>query len=164
MPDPPRSGCQARCLELWCRTRNVRHHSHSRGHVIDHVSVPVRDLASASAFYESVLSPLGYAKLVTRPGTIGFGKKYPEVWLNLRPDLASPAANPGGHIALRAPGEAAVRAFHAAALAGGGASAGEPGPRQAAMTTYFGAFILDPDGNKLEALSFPAAKSPAPAS
>ena len=51
--------------------------------------------------------------------------------------------------------EEAVRAFHAAALAGGGRCAGEPGPRQAAMTTYFGAFILDPDGNKLEALSFP---------
>ena len=66
-------------------------------------------------------------------------------------------ANPGGHIALRAASEAAVRAFHAAALAEGGACAGEPGPRQAAMTTYFGAFILDPDGNKLEAVSFPNA-------
>ena len=67
------------------------------------------------------------------------------------------AANPGGHVALRAGSEEAVRAFHAAALAGGGRCDGEPGPRQAAMTTYFGAFILDPDGNKLEALSFPRA-------
>jgi hypothetical protein len=60
-------------------------------------------------------------------------------------------------VALRAGSEEAVRAFHAAALAGGGSSDGEPGPRQAAMTTYFGAFVLDLDGNKLEALSFPAA-------
>jgi catechol 2,3-dioxygenase-like lactoylglutathione lyase family enzyme len=125
--------------------------------MIDHVSVPVRDLAAAGAFYERLLGPLGYAKLVTRPGTIGFGKKYPELWLNARADMAPAASNPGGHIALRAASEAAVRAFHTAALAGGGACAGEPGPRQAAMTTYFGAFILDPDGNKLEAVSFPPA-------
>ena len=123
--------------------------------VIDHVSVPVRDLDRAGAFYERLLAPLGYARLVTRPGSIGFGKKYPELWLNLRPGMASAPANPGGHIALRAASEEAVRAFHAAALAGGGASDGEPGPRPAAMTTYFGAFILDPDGNKLEAVSFP---------
>ena len=125
--------------------------------MIDHVSVPVRDLAAAGAFYERLLGPLGYAKLVARPGTIGFGKKYPELWLNARADMAPAASNPGGHIALRAASEAAVRAFHTAALAGGGACAGEPGPRQAAMTTYFGAFILDPDGNKLEAVSFPPA-------
>jgi catechol 2,3-dioxygenase-like lactoylglutathione lyase family enzyme len=123
--------------------------------MIDHVSVPVRDLAAAGAFYERLLAPLGYARLVERPATIGFGKKYPELWLNLRAELAPAPADPGGHIALRAAGEEAVRAFHAAALAGGGASDGEPGPRQAAMTTYFGAFIRDPDGNKLEAVSFP---------
>jgi catechol 2,3-dioxygenase-like lactoylglutathione lyase family enzyme len=123
--------------------------------MIDHVSVPVRDLAAAGAFYERLLSSLGYAKLVARPGSIGFGKKYPELWLNARSDLAPASANPGGHIALRAASEDAVRAFHAAALAEGGRCAGEPGARQAAMTTYFGAFILDPDGNKLEALSFP---------
>ena len=123
--------------------------------MIDHVSVPVRDLAVAGVFYERLLGPLGYAKLVERPGSIGFGKKYPEVWLNARAELAPAAADPGGHVALRAGSEEAVRAFHAAALAGGGRCAGEPGRRQAAMTTYFGAFILDPDGNKLEALSFP---------
>jgi catechol 2,3-dioxygenase-like lactoylglutathione lyase family enzyme len=123
--------------------------------MIDHVSVPVRDLAAAGVFYERVLVPLGYTKLVERPASIGFGKKYPELWLNLRKDMASAPANPGGHIALRAASEEAVRAFHAAALASGGTDAGEPGPRQAAMTTYFGAFILDRDGNKLEVLSFP---------
>jgi catechol 2,3-dioxygenase-like lactoylglutathione lyase family enzyme len=123
--------------------------------MIDHVSVPVRDLTTAGAFYERVLAPLGYAKLVERAGAIGFGKKYPELWLNLRKDMTPAPANPGGHIALRAASEDAVRAFHAAALATGGSSDGEPGPRQAAMTTYFGAFILDRDGNKLEAVSFP---------
>ena len=124
--------------------------------MIDHVSLAVRDLSAAAAFYERLLAPLGYAKLLERGTTVGFGKKYPELWLNLRPGMASAPANPGAHVALRARSEEAVRAFHAAALAAGGASDGEPGPRQAAMTTYFGAFILDPDGNKIEAVSFPA--------
>ena len=125
--------------------------------MIDHVSLAVRDLAASAAFYERLLAPLGYRKLVERPATVGFGKKYPELWLNVRADMAPAPSNPGAHVALRAASEDAVRAFHAAALAGGGASDGEPGPRQAAMTTYFGAFILDPDGNKLEAVSFPVA-------
>jgi catechol 2,3-dioxygenase-like lactoylglutathione lyase family enzyme len=115
----------------------------------------VRDLARAAAFYERVLATLGYTRLVERPAAVGFGKRYPELWLNLRADMGTAPDNPGAHVALRAAGEEAVRAFHAAALSGGGASAGEPGPRQAAMTTYFGAFIFDPDGNKIEAVSFP---------
>ena len=122
--------------------------------MIDHVSVPVRDLARAGAFYESVLTPLGLARLVERDATIGFGKSYPEFWVNLR-DWIPQTSDPGSHICLRAPSEEAVRAFHAAALANGGADQGPPGPRQAAFTTYFGAFILDPDGNKLEAVTFP---------
>lgn len=123
--------------------------------MIDHVSVPVRDLAAGAAFYAAVLAPLGYARLVERPETVGFGKKYPEFWLNLRRDLAPGPDNPGAHVALRAASEEAVRAFHAAALATGGSSEGDPGLRQAAMTAYYGAFIRDPDGNKIEALTFP---------
>jgi catechol 2,3-dioxygenase-like lactoylglutathione lyase family enzyme len=124
--------------------------------MIDHVSIAVRDLGRSAAFYERLLAPLGYAKLVDRPASVGFGKRYPELWLNLRADMGPAPTNPGAHVALRAASEDAVRSFHAAALAGGGASDGKPGPRQAAMTTYFGAFVLDPDGNKLEAVSFPA--------
>jgi catechol 2,3-dioxygenase-like lactoylglutathione lyase family enzyme len=123
--------------------------------MIDHVSVPVRDLVASTAFYEHVLAPLGYVKLVERPATVGFGKKYPEFWLNLRSDLAPGPSNPGAHIALRAASEDAVRAFHATAVEMGGVSDGDPSPRQAAMTTYFGAFICDPDGNKIEAVAFP---------
>jgi catechol 2,3-dioxygenase-like lactoylglutathione lyase family enzyme len=123
--------------------------------VIDHVSVPVRDLATAIRFYERVLAPLGYTRLVERPGTAGFGKRYPEFWLNVRADLAPSPPNPGAHIALRAATEDAVRAFHAAALEMGGASDGEPRSRPAAMTAYYGAFIRDLDGNKIEAVWFP---------
>jgi catechol 2,3-dioxygenase-like lactoylglutathione lyase family enzyme len=123
--------------------------------VIDHVSIAVSDLARSGAFYESVLAPLGLAKLVDRaPATVGFGKKYPEFWLNARDSLAPQPETTGIHVCLRAPSESAVREFHAAALAQGGKTAGDPGPRQAAFTTYFGAFVFDPDGNKIEAVFF----------
>jgi catechol 2,3-dioxygenase-like lactoylglutathione lyase family enzyme len=121
--------------------------------MIDHVSIPVRDLAASAAFYERVLESLGYKRLAERPATVGFGKKYPELWLNLRPEMPADA-NPGTHVALRAASQEAVRAFHAAALAGGGTSDGEPGARQAALTGYYGAFIRDPDGNRIEAVTF----------
>ena len=124
--------------------------------MIDHVSIAVGDLDRAAAFYEKVLAPLGLDRLVTRERTVGFGKRYPEFWLNLRENHRADTDDPGAHICLRAPDAAAVSAFHAAALAGGGSDSGSPGSRQAAMTTYFGAFIRDPDGNKIEAVTFPA--------
>ncbi len=123
--------------------------------MIDHVSVAVSDIARSAAFYEAVLAPLGLAKVVDLSrATVGFGKKYPEFWLNAREGLAPQPETTGIHICLRAPSEEAVREFHAAALARGGRTAGDPGPRQAAFTTYFGAFLFDPDGNKIEAVYF----------
>lgn len=125
--------------------------------MIDHISIAVRDLAASAAFYAHVLEPLGLTKMVERPGMVGFGRKYPEFWLNARPGMARQPDNPGAHVALRAPSEEAVTEFHTRALARGAVSDGAPGPRPAAMTSYFGAFILDPDGNKIEAMFFPKA-------
>ena len=125
--------------------------------MIDHVSLAVSDLGASAAFYARVLAPLGYARMVAREATVGFGKKYPELWLNARPGMAAQAPGTGAHVALRAPSEDAVRAFHATALLAGGRCDGPPGLRPAAMTTYYGAFILDPDGNKIEALCFSGA-------
>ena len=122
--------------------------------MIDHASIPVRDLAAAAAFYDAVLEPLGMRRLAERPRTIGFGSRYPEFWLNLRAGLEMPADS-GHHVCLRSRSEGAVQRFHAAALAGGGRCGGAPGPRQGEMTAYYGAFILDPDGNKVEAVTFP---------
>jgi len=123
--------------------------------MIDHVSVAVCDIARSTAFYEAVFAPLGLAKLVPAEKMVGFGKRFPEFWLNARPGIAPQPETTGTHICLRAPSEDAVRAFHAAALANGGKDAGAPGPRQAAFTAYFGAFVFDPDGNKIEAVNFP---------
>ena len=123
--------------------------------MIDHISVAVRDISKAAQFYERVLAPLGLVRLVDRGASVGFGKAYPEVWLNLREGLAAVSETTGIHIALRARDEDAVRAFHSTALEMGGRDGGAPGPRQAAMTTYYGAFIFDLDGNKIEAVNFP---------
>lgn len=125
--------------------------------MIDHISVPVRDLTAGADFYEKVLAPLGYRRLVEREDTVGFGKRYPEVWLNLRSGRAPEPTGNGYHLCLRARSEAVVREFFDAALAAGGVSAGEPGPRQAAMTGYYAAFVEDADGHRIEAATFPDA-------
>lgn len=79
--------------------------------MIDHVSLPVSDLARAVPFYERVFAPLGLTKLVTRPAMVGFGKTYPEVWINLRPGMSQQPADCGAHICLRARSAAEVDAF-----------------------------------------------------
>ena len=122
--------------------------------MIDHVSIAVSDLAASADFYETLLATIGLTRLVDREATVGFGKTYPEFWLNARPGKAPEPAGTGTHICLGARSREAVDAFFAAALAAGGTSDGEPGPRQGAMTEYYGAFILDPEGNKIEAVTF----------
>ena len=122
--------------------------------MIDHVSVPVRDLAAATRFYEAVLGALGSTALERRPATVGFGKQYAEFWINLRGDLQPASANSGAHVCFRARSTELVDAFHAAALSHGGASDGAPGLRPQHGEGYYAAFIRDPDGNRIEAVTF----------
>jgi len=119
--------------------------------MIDHVSITVSDLANATAFYEKLLGALGYTKLHEDEGTTGFGKKYPEFWLNLR--IGEPAPS-GTHVALRARCIDAVKTFYTAALAHGGSCDGQPGLRENYAPGYYAAFIRDADGNRIEAVSF----------
>jgi predicted lactoylglutathione lyase len=122
--------------------------------MIDHVSIPVRDLESSARFYECVLAPLGYIKREARPATVAFGKKYSEFWINLRPGLTRASAGNGAHVALRAANRQAVDAFHAAALSAGGTSDGAPDFRPQHGEGYYAAFIQDLDGNRVEAVTF----------
>jgi catechol 2,3-dioxygenase-like lactoylglutathione lyase family enzyme len=124
--------------------------------MIDHVSVGVSDLERSARFYELALAPLGLSRLVARPATIGFGKKYPEFWINLRAGMTPVAPESGVHVCLRAKSPAAVDAFHAAALNAGGGSDGVPGLRPHDRVRYYAAFVIDPDGNRIEAVTFPA--------
>jgi catechol 2,3-dioxygenase-like lactoylglutathione lyase family enzyme len=124
--------------------------------MIDHLSVGVADLDRAARFYEAAFATLGLTRLVSRPGAIGFGRNYPEFWINLRPGMARVAPESGVHICFRAKTIAEVDAFHAAALAAGGMSYGAPGLRPHERVKYYAAFVLDPDGNRIEAVTFPS--------
>jgi catechol 2,3-dioxygenase-like lactoylglutathione lyase family enzyme len=133
--------------------------------MIDHVSVAVRDLSKAKPFYAALLSPLGMRKLRAWPDqAIGFGKKYPEFWINRRAAMVRVADDSGVHICLRATDMRAVEDFHAAALKAGGASDGVPGLRTQYHNSYYAAFVRDPDGNRIEAVTFlrDADKLPSP--
>jgi len=123
--------------------------------MIDHVSVGVRDLERAARFYEATLAALGLSRVVTRPATVGFGKSYPEFWINLRVGMNAVPHESGSHICLRAKSTAEVDAFHAAALSAGGTSDGAPGLRPHDRVRYYAAFVIDPDGNRVEAVTFP---------
>lgn len=123
--------------------------------MIDHISIAVNDLKKATAFYDAVLAPLGLGKLREWPdAAVGYGKKYPEFWINRRAGMAAIEAESGVHICLRAPSTAAVDAFHAAALSHGGASDGAPGLRPEYSARYYAAFVRDVDGNRIEAVTF----------
>ena len=120
--------------------------------MIDHVSIGVRDLVQARRFYAAVLAPLGFTQLRAWPTSVGYGRKYPEFWINFRPNLVT--SDTGVHVCLRAESTQAVDAFHAAASPAGGSSDGAPGLRPEYFAGYYAAFIRDPDGNRIEAITF----------
>jgi catechol 2,3-dioxygenase-like lactoylglutathione lyase family enzyme len=119
--------------------------------VIDHLSVGVRDLAVARAFYLAALAPLGFVEQGPWSDAnreVAFG---PEGF----DDFAISTEYPVGgqmHVAFSADSEEAVQAFHVAALAAGGRDNGGPGPRPEYSEGYYGAFVLDPDGHNVEAV------------
>jgi catechol 2,3-dioxygenase-like lactoylglutathione lyase family enzyme len=123
--------------------------------MIDHISVGVSDLQRSATFYEATLAALGLARLVTRPRTVGFGKAYPEFWINLRAGMPRVAPDSGAHLCLRARTTAEVDAFHAAALEAGALSESPPSLRPHDRVRYYAAFIADADGNRIEAVTFP---------
>jgi catechol 2,3-dioxygenase-like lactoylglutathione lyase family enzyme len=118
--------------------------------MLDHVGVNVRDYAASRAFYERALEPLGLGIVMANDEwkAAGFGTdRKPFFWVVQR----EPGTT-GTHVAFDAPDRATVDAFHAAALAAGGTDNGAPGIREHYHPTYYGAFVLDPDGNNVEAV------------
>jgi catechol 2,3-dioxygenase-like lactoylglutathione lyase family enzyme len=131
--------------------------------MLDHMTITVADFDAARAFYDAALRPLGIA-VVTRvtpeetggPAFLGYGPAgdrrdiqsgKPSFWLGDGPALTGPM-----HVAFLAQDEAAVDAFHAAALAAGGRDNGPPGPRPQYHPGYYAAFVLDPEGRNIEAV------------
>ena len=116
---------------------------HQRGRLIDHVHLRVADLAASKRFYRAVVAALGLHDAI-RESEHHFNVD--ELWIDRADGPVSRV-----HLAFRADGQAAVARFHAAALAAGGRDNGAPGER-AYHPGYYGAFVLDPDGNNIEAV------------
>lgn len=129
--------------------------------MLHHVSLGVDDVEKAAGFYDAVLGTLGYARVMEYlPYAIGYGEKTPIFWIG-KPDNQKPASVGNGvHIAFAAASKAAVDAFHRVAMAKGGKDEGAAGPRPDYSPQYYGAFVRDPFGNKLEATFIAAAPKP----
>jgi catechol 2,3-dioxygenase-like lactoylglutathione lyase family enzyme len=121
--------------------------------MIDHVSLGTRDPERARAFYDAALRPLGLVRTVDFDGGADYGSAPGSTGVEFTIQSAEPfTPTQAAHVCFRAPDRAAVAAFHAAALAAGGRDDGAPGLRPRYHADYYGAFVLDPDGNRIEAV------------
>lgn len=121
--------------------------------MFDHISIGVRDVARTKRFYDAVLEPLGYRRLSEDAGTLGDGSGKVALWIGKvdRPVPADEGSNL--HFCFAAPSRKAVDAFHSAAINSGGRDNGAPGLRQDYGPSYYAAFVIDPDGYRIEAYS-----------
>ena len=132
--------------------------------MLHHVSVGVTDFARAAKFYDAVLATLGFKRVADySPHAIGYGTDRPEFWVGAPHDGKPQHPGNGTHLGFIARTKAQVHKFHEVALKQGGSNNGEPGPRPDYGPDYYGAFIYDLDGNKIEAalLATPAVKTQA---
>ena len=121
--------------------------------MLHHISIGTADIVTAARFYDETLEVLGYTRLMSfLPKAVAYGVDKPVFWVQLPADGEASSGN-GAHVAFDAPNRAAVDAFHAKALEMGGKDNGAPGPRKDYGPNYYGAFIIDPDGNRIEAVS-----------
>lgn len=119
--------------------------------MLSHVSIGVKDLAKARRFYDAALKPLGYKCLFESSEYCGYGAKKPEFWLLAVEQPVPPNDASGLHFCFDAARHADVDAFHAAALKAGARDNGKPGIRKDYGDNYYAAFVVDPDGYRLEA-------------
>ncbi len=120
--------------------------------MFNHISIGVRDIARSGAFYDAALAPLGARRLSDGADAIGYGRDAAVFWLYPTGSPVPPDPKSGLHFCFDAPSRKAVAAFHAAALATGGRDNGAAGVRADYSPDYYAAFVVDPDGYRLEAL------------
>ncbi|WP_439589748.1 VOC family protein [Hydrogenophaga sp.] len=119
----------------------------------DHLGLKVHDLAASIRFYQAALAPLGHVLGSHDDTYAGLGPKdAPALWLYAHPGGQPGNKGQGTHIAFRAETPAQVDAFYKAGLKAGAADNGGPGPRPDYSPTYYAAFLIDPDGNNVEAV------------
>lgn len=119
--------------------------------ILSHVSIGTQQLDRALVFYDAVLATLGAKRVMAHPGAVAYGKEYAEFWVQTPIDGKEANRGNGTHFGFVARSEKEVDAFHAAAIANGGTSDGAPGPRPHYGDAYYGCFVRDLDGHKIEA-------------
>ena len=120
--------------------------------MFSHVTIGSNNLERSGAFYDAMLKTLGHERFYTGDQIIGYGEPTGDQTFITSPfDGEAASVGNGTHIAFLAQDRAAVDAFHAAAMAHGGTDEGAPGPRPHYHKNYYGAYVRDPDGNKLQA-------------
>lgn len=120
--------------------------------ILSHVSIGTNNYPAAVAFYDAVLPSLGIKKIMQHEGSTGYGKVFPEFFVNTPHDGNPASVGNGTHVSFLADSPALVDAFYAAALSAGAQSEGAPGPRPHYGIEYYGAFVRDVDGHKIEAM------------
>jgi catechol 2,3-dioxygenase-like lactoylglutathione lyase family enzyme len=126
--------------------------------VLSHVSLGTNDFARAKAFYDAVLATLQIRCVMEFPGGAGYGRAFPEFWIQSPHDGGRASTGNGVHISFLANSIEEVNAFHAKALELGGKDDGAPGYRPEYTQNYYGAFVRDLDGNKIEAMLLAGAR------
>ena len=123
---------------------------------LSHVSLGTNNFAAAAAFYDKVLATLGIKRTMdlSEHNAIAYGRAYPEFWIQTPHDGGRAETANGTHIAFFAQSRAEVDAFYAAALAAGAQDDGAPGPRPHYGKEYYGCFVRDLDGHKIEAMAW----------
>ena len=119
--------------------------------MFDHVSIGVRDIDRTRRFYDAALPPLGYKRLSDGASSLGYGSDAVAFWISAAEHPVPADVASGLHFCFAAPSRAGVDAFHKAALAAGGKDNGKPGLRESYGPNYYAAFVIDPDGYRLEA-------------
>ncbi|MFY2561065.1 VOC family protein [Corallococcus terminator] len=119
--------------------------------ILSHVSVGTNDFARAVTFYDKVLATLGCKRVLDFPNAVAYGKQFPEFWVQTPLDGQRANVGNGTHFGFIAASKQMVHAFHEAALAAGGLDEGAPGARPLYGEPYYGCFVRDPDGHKVEA-------------
>jgi catechol 2,3-dioxygenase-like lactoylglutathione lyase family enzyme len=119
--------------------------------MIDHISIGVKEVARTKRFYDAALKPLGYSCLYDSESSLGYGKDQIQLWLNHAKKPVKPDMESGLHFCFAAPTRKSVDAFHKAALTAGASDNGKPGLREDYGADYYAAYVIDPDGYRIEA-------------
>lgn len=129
-----------------------------QGSIMSHVSIGTNRMAEACAFYDRVLGTLGIERVLDFPEAVAYGRAFPEFWVHPPYDGQAATVGNGTHFAFMAESPEQVNRFYQEAIAAGATGDGEPGPRPLYGEAYYGAFMRDLDGHKIEAMYWDMSK------